>query len=146
MKARDFQKRRLALRAILFGAAAAVCGRGAALLGRYEAPAGDAMAAWVAEFVPGDGLLSDLGARYLAAAATEASIPSLLVRIGERWPGGAKELVSLPSGSLRAALTAVVRRDLERADVVLVDGWVLARSEARLYAIAHLLRHQRAGS
>lgn len=135
--------RRAALRAILVGTltAAWTRGAGAAL---WDSPAlGEGLADRAAACVSMDRLLAQLGVCYLRNADAEASIPLLLSRIGERWPDGTKALERLSFKSLRYALAAIVRRDLERTDVVLVDGWVLARSEARLYAIAHLVRDQR---
>jgi hypothetical protein len=140
MSVRAGVKRRVVLRAMLLGALAAVFARGTAFASRDGAAASRGLAERAAECVPTDRLLAELGARYLADTGTEASVSSLLARIAERWPAGATDLAQLSPRSLRRALAIIVQRDLERADVVLVDGWVLARSEARLYAVAQLVR------
>lgn len=140
MNIQNPMKRRMVLRAILLGATAAVTGRVLAFAAWGRVVAGSGLAERATQCVPDDRLVAELGGCYLADSAREASVPYLLARIGERWPAGTTDLVRLPPRSLRRALASIALRDFERADVVLVDGWVLARSEARLYAVAHLVR------
>lgn len=42
------------------------------------------------------------------------------------------------AGRLRAKLAELIRQDFNRRDIALVDGWVLARTEARLCALVSL--------
>lgn len=90
--------------------------------------------AWFAE--PQE--IRDIGEAYLARADGEPDLASLI----EGMPP-----LFAPDGGLRADLSAAeaharfderVARDFERGDVVTVDGWVLARTEARLCAMAAL--------
>lgn len=67
-----------------------------------------------------------VGARYLATHPDDADPEALLA--------------ALPpvDGDPTAAAAALVRSDFARGDTVVVDGWVLARSEARASAILAL--------
>jgi hypothetical protein len=47
---------------------------------------------------------------------------------------------TLSSAELRSAIAASVRDDFATSRVVTVDGWMLAITEARLCALAYLLR------
>jgi len=133
-------KRRLVLRAVLLGAAALASPRSFAFAVRAVVVARRGLAERASQCLASDPLVAALGAGYLGATGKEASIAHLLGRIGERWPAGAPDLAHLSNRSLRLALASIALRDFERADVIVVDGWVLARSEARLYALAHLVR------
>lgn len=53
-------------------------------------------------------------------------------RLRERRPTRTQEL--------REELAGLVRDDLRRRDMVIVDGWVLARAEAEALALVHLAR------
>lgn len=78
-----------------------------------------------------------LGRAYLAAHPDEqngarlrtALLDALAATLGDRQPA------TLTPGEALAALRRLVRRDYLEAQVVLVDGWLLSRSEARLYAL-----------
>lgn len=133
-------RRRLMLHAMLLGVAAASSARAMVLANRAVGDDRRGLAASVARCLDPDPQVAALGAGYLGETGQEASVAHLLERIGERWPGGVPGLASLSAHSLRLALADIALRDFTRADVVLVDGWVLARSEARLYALAHLVR------
>jgi hypothetical protein len=67
-----------------------------------------------------------VGRRYLNRYPDDA-LPAVLARGLRRAGAGDQE-------SARAALRAQVREDFERGDTVLLDGWVLARSECRACA------------
>jgi hypothetical protein len=76
-----------------------------------------------------------LGRAYLAEARQEASPTQLACRIGEACGAGPGALAALPEPAVRHALAAAVRRDFTTGNTVVVRGWVLARTEARLYAL-----------
>jgi hypothetical protein len=76
-----------------------------------------------------------LGRAYLAETPEEASPPLLACCIGEACGAEPGMLAALPEPALRRTLADAVRRDFARGDTVVVRGWVLARSEARLYAL-----------
>ena len=76
--------------------------------------------------------VADLGARYLAAVPGEADV-SLL-----RPPKhGVVEPGTSPT-ALRPRLVAEVQREFAAGDTVTLDGWVLARTEARQCALFSL--------
>jgi len=70
----------------------------------------------------------DLGRHYLAAFPEEASLP--------RLTQGLLTFEALRSSQAFVERIAALRtRDFENEDMVSVDGWVLARVEARLCAL-----------
>ncbi|MCB1907360.1 MAG: hypothetical protein KDH15_08315 [Rhodocyclaceae bacterium] len=77
-----------------------------------------------------------LGTAYLAGHANEGDAGILLGLIeqvlvaGRRASGVAQPAVDV--------LAAVVREEFRVAEVVFVNGWMLSRSEARIYALAVL--------
>lgn len=73
-----------------------------------------------------------LGGEYLAAHPEEASTREL-VRAIFPWWGPDEE------GAARAALAQRIDRELAAGDVVLLDGWVVARTEGRFLALVTLL-------
>jgi len=75
----------------------------------------------------GRAALARQGATYLAAHPLERD-PGLLLRL----------LVTDGAVPLPAALLAAIARDWRQHDVVVLDGWLLARSEARICALAYL--------
>jgi hypothetical protein len=92
-------------------------------------------------FEPGR-LLSDLegaraiGTRYLQQSPDEAR-PEILARC--LFPGTAGAACGPAAlDRLRQALDEQRRRDFTAGDTVLIDGWILARTEARLCALASL--------
>lgn len=87
-------------------------------------------------------LLSDLdgartiGTRYLQQSPEEAR-PEVLARC--LFPGAAGTACGPAAlDRLRQALDEQRRRDFTAGDTVLIDGWILARTEARLCALASL--------
>jgi len=96
-----------------------------------------ALGDWVRDC--GTGLFADLtalrrlGAIYLAAHPEERS-HTLLSRL----------LIAANDCTIPSQLLSAVARDWSSNHVVLVDGWLLARSEARLCALLHLEQAARA--
>jgi hypothetical protein len=107
------------------------CGRGA-----VRSNSG-ALADWVRDC--GSAFFSDLaalrrlGAIYLAAYSEERS-RALLSHL----------LIAADDGAIPSRLLNAVARDWSGNHVVVVDGWLLARTEARLCAFLHLEEHARA--
>jgi hypothetical protein len=78
-----------------------------------------------------------VGHACLEVLKEERSTPALLAAI-ERGLGGD---AAYRDGAyqLRVRVSDLVRRDFEALDIVRVQGWVLSRNEARLYALAALV-------
>ena len=79
---------------------------------------------------------SRLGRAYLAAHPEEADSEALAQRLEQ-----ALEARGAPAGDrdeLIAGLNVLVQDEYVTAPLVSVDGWLLAQSEARLYALAAL--------
>lgn len=90
-------------------------------------------------------LLDDEGARvvgreYLRAFPAEASRGILTARVVEGLPGGSRVLATASDGRLRELLLQATAADFEDLRTVELRGWVLARTEARLCALAALHR------
>ena len=91
-----------------------------------------------------------VGRAYLARFPEEAVPARLVAGIAAAWEdeegGGADGGGFDPARADRAALRRrrrnQLRRDFARGRVVSVDGWVLAATEARLFALAALRHHQ----
>lgn len=75
-----------------------------------------------------------IGRKYLESAPSERSERRLMdVILGTAWDDG--------TGDIQALTTRVrTRRELDfrEGDLVAIDGWFLARTEARLFALAAL--------
>lgn len=71
-----------------------------------------------------------LGRQYLAAHPEDADRDALRHALGLHDPA--------PEPTRFARIDAALRRDLDRGDVVLLDGWQLTRTECRLYALVAL--------
>lgn len=106
----------------------ALMGFGAALAVESD---GAALATWLRG--GGARLFSDLpamrrlGALYLSAHPEERS-PARLSRL----------LLTARDGAVPSRLLRTISRDWSSHHVVVVDGWVMARTEARLCAFLHL--------
>lgn len=83
--------------------------------------------------------LSGLGAKCRKAlgcddaAGLESIVLSRLAACHPRCP--ASSLANASSMSLATRFAAAVEADFERNDIVIVDGWILARTEATLAAV-----------
>lgn len=75
-----------------------------------------------------------VGRSYLAQVPEDADRDRLVaILFGEK---GAH--ARMPAEALRARFARARQRDFEAGDTVIVDGWVLARTEARLCALTAL--------
>lgn len=94
-----------------------------------DEPSAESLLALLAPVFDGSSV-SALGHAYLDAHPVELDSRRLVASLG----GG----VGRDASSTRAVidrLAAAIRHDFESGDVVGVDGWMLARTEARLYAL-----------
>jgi hypothetical protein len=81
-----------------------------------------------------------VGREYLRAFPAEASPEVLTARLGEQLPSGLQAVASASDGRLRELLLRAAAEDFGDLRVVELRGWVLARTEARLCALAALRR------
>jgi hypothetical protein len=84
-----------------------------------------------------DGALG-VGREYLRQVPAEASPKVLTARVAERLPGGLATIEATPDGHLRELLLSAAEEDFRDLRTTQVHGWVLARTEARLCALAAL--------
>ena len=105
------------------------------------APVDDGAAATAALLAPlGEpAAAARIGAAYLAAYPEEGDLDRLVLRLrhalrmdSRAAPAGAEALLT--------ALTELVQQEYSTAPLVRADGWLLAPTEARLYALAALAR------
>lgn len=78
-----------------------------------------------------------VGRAYLAQRPEERNAPRLLARVLET-DSGASAMPSLAAADLHAWLRQRSRADFAAGRTVWVEGWLLAQTEARLYALAAL--------
>lgn len=71
-----------------------------------------------------------IGERYLQSHVAEADLDVLTDLLLERLKGTV--------GDFPEQLWAAAQEDFRRDDVVLVDGWLLSRTEVRVCAVAYL--------
>jgi hypothetical protein len=84
-----------------------------------------------------DGALG-AGREYLRQVPAEASPGVLTARVAERLPGGLGTIDTAPDGRLRELLLSAAAEDFRDLRTMELHGWVLARTEARLCALAAL--------
>ena len=84
-----------------------------------------------------DGALG-VGREYLQQVPAEASPEVLTARVAERLPGGLGTIDTASNGQLRELLLSAVEEDFRDLRTMELHGWVLARTEARLCALAAL--------
>ena len=93
-------------------------------------PATTEFGAALVELLPTRADAAVIGRAYLAANPAEADLNRLVRQL--------TALANTPS-DLQAAIGDRLRRDFADRDTVRLDGWVLARTEARLCAVCALL-------
>lgn len=133
----DPSRRRLLLRALI-GIAAGGLGGCAATLS--TGAAADRPGQWLGALV-GDGAgMTRFGRAYLAQFPAEGDLDLLWAALhGVLARQGAEPSGTIDPERAFGHLDRVVRDEYRRGVVVDVDGWLLSRSEARLYAAATLL-------
>jgi hypothetical protein len=82
-----------------------------------------------------DGALG-VGREYLRQVPAEASPGVLTARVAERLPGGLGTIDTASDGRLRELLLSAAAEDFRDLRTMELHGWVLARTEARLCALA----------
>ena len=93
-------------------------------------------AAWFADLFGAGTGMARFGTAYLDAHPAERD-PAVLFQALLDVTAGADP--QRDPGATLAALERAVRWEYRTGDVVSVDGWLLSRSEARLYALATLV-------
>jgi hypothetical protein len=81
---------------------------------------------------------SRLGGAYLEEHSNEASVDALANSLLDGVPTETAASVE----ALASLLRQRNQRDFEEGDVLQLDGWIVGRTEARLYALASLSREQ----
>jgi hypothetical protein len=79
-----------------------------------------------------------VGREYLRQVPAEASARVLTARVAERLPGGLGAIDGASDARLRELLLRTAVEDFRDLRTVELHGWVLARAEARLCALAAL--------
>jgi hypothetical protein len=79
-----------------------------------------------------------VGLEYLQRFPAEASPAVLTARVAERLPGGLRAVDTSSDDRLRELLLSAVAGDFRDLRTTELQGWVLARTEARLCALAAL--------
>jgi hypothetical protein len=79
-----------------------------------------------------------VGRAYLAATPAEASVARLTAGVLASLPATSSDVSDADADELRAVLADVIREDFRTERTVVVEGWILARTEARLCALAAL--------
>ena len=79
-----------------------------------------------------------VGLEYLRQVPGEASPAVLTARVAERLPGGLRAIDAASPRRLRELLSSAVAEDFRDLRTLELQGWVLARTEARLCALAVL--------
>jgi hypothetical protein len=80
-----------------------------------------------------------LGRSHLASSGEELTIEVLLDALEGAVELAGLDPASATPASLKRGLRQAMASEFESEDVVFVDGWLLARSEARLYALHALV-------
>jgi hypothetical protein len=124
-------------RAFIAAALALVSGLGAPSRPAAAAGGGPAPAALVTGFAD-PGAAARVGRVYLREHPSEAGIARLSERLAAALGANGRALAAASPETLIPALAALVRTEYASAPLVRVDGWLLAPSEARLYALAAL--------
>jgi len=99
-----------------------------AAVGRAEALAPLGWLEKCAGLSPSFDRAAPIGRRYLAMTPAERNPTVLASRIAERVSGSGADFP--------AAVTSAVSRDFESGDVVMIDGWMLSRTEAQICGLA----------
>jgi hypothetical protein len=92
----------------------------------------------LAGFLPHAESARIVGREYLRVVPAEASRAVLTARVGERLPGGSRTVDNVDDRRLRELLLRATAEDFRDLRTVELRGWVLARTEARVCALAAL--------
>ncbi len=135
----DVPRRRF-LRALLLGLLAGRALAGCDSSSRSQSDSGQPPQ-WLVNITGERDAVLRIGNDYLEAYPGERSLEVVMSGIEQalaaQLEGRAIDAADVPQ--VVAALQRAVRRDYRRGDAVSVQGWVLSRTEARLYAAVALL-------
>jgi hypothetical protein len=106
--------------------------------GGLGASAGPGIAASLPDVLGVPATARRVGEAYLAATPAEANVARLTSGVVGSLPRMPDLLIDVDAADLRAAIAEVIREDFRTERTVVIDGWILARTEARLYALAAL--------
>ena len=79
-----------------------------------------------------------IGRAYVRAVPREASERVLAALVVERIPGGLGAVSAASEAHVRALLRGSIAEDFSNLEIVVLHGWVFARTEARLCALTAL--------
>jgi len=104
------------------------------VLGRVRCGSGEDLAIRLDDLLPRPGEVRPLGRQVLAAERVRPSPGELAARLfpDDAWSAACRD-------GVRPALLERIRADYRADRVVTVQGWVLSRTEADLYALAELV-------
>ncbi len=123
----------IARRRLIGTAALAALPGGAWLLDRWGA--GESIVARLAGLIERRADAQALGRAYLRLHPEEAAPEPLVEQLLPGAGRGSESLRRLTTSDLREAARRQRERDFARGDTVVIDGWILARTEARLCAL-----------
>jgi len=88
---------------------------------------------------PDPGSATRLGITYLRNVPAESDIASLLYALSAESPSLVEMATRNEEVNLMITLHRIIKSDFERGEVVNIGGWIVARTEARLSALASLV-------
>jgi hypothetical protein len=107
--------------------------------GDGQGPGQPAAPAWLSSVITAPESAARLGRSYLDLHPDESNMNRLLADIEAAVSGDRGALTPNPNADrIAAVLQRVVGAEYTRNQVVAVSGWVLSRTEARLYALVSL--------
>jgi hypothetical protein len=89
----------------------------------------------LAILVPDRSAAALLGREYLALAQDESAADKLADLVCGSSADVRKQVVESTPGARRKILEQLIAQDFDKGQTVKIHGWVLARTEARLYAL-----------
>lgn len=81
---------------------------------------------------------ANIGQIYLEKTPYERDITYLTDKIFAGWDKNKRHFALSEQATLKEMLTTQCKRDFQTAEVYSIDGWVLSRTELRLFAVAYL--------
>ena len=144
MASKDFMKRRQLMRLGVLGAASLAnpwsLGTPAAALSSPDTRQKKVASSLVLARFHVPETAARLGAAYMESTPAEATLSSILRGLFSDVPKLADMAAGNGEKELSRTLELAISADFERGDVVSIDGWIIARTEARLSALALLTR------
>lgn len=82
---------------------------------------------------------AELGSRYLEVYSQSPDWRTILSTMISDHAATPTDFSGLSSSQLRKTVSAMMSEDFKRGDAVWLDGWLLSRTEVRLYALTKLV-------